>query len=253
MKVLAINATYRAKGTTTRLTEAALEGAASKGADTEMVLLRERDIRWCNNCLKCYGDLDSSLAPCSLDDDMTAILEAVQQADGVIFASPIHNGFISGLMTLFFERLVWRMCKPTGDLMGLKGLPEPRTDKVRAVASIVSAGGMPEKLRKYCDGTPWVKENSTQFLNGFWVGDLYAAAHLERRPVSADDWASLYHLRKLSPSQLRQAHELGESVAETIDRGDMRPTSSMSGITSVVIGFFIRFMKLYKTTDDLEK
>lgn len=253
MKVLAINATYRPKGTTTRLTEAALEGASSGGADTEMVLLRERDIKWCNNCLTCYNDLDSTLAPCSLDDDMTEILEAIRQADGVIFASPIHNGFVSGLMTLFFERLAWRMCKPTGTLMGLKGIPKPRTDKVRALAGIVSAGGMPEKLRKYCDGTPWVKENSTHFLNGCWVGDVYAAARLKRRPVSDDDWASLYHLRKLSPSQLRRAHDLGESVAETIARGDMQPTSAVSGVSSAVVGFFTRFTRLYKITDDREK
>ena len=40
MKILAINATYRPQQTTSRLTQAALEGAASQGAATEMVLLK---------------------------------------------------------------------------------------------------------------------------------------------------------------------------------------------------------------------
>ena len=44
MKILALNATYRPKQTTTRLTQKALEGAASVGAETEMTLLRDHDI-----------------------------------------------------------------------------------------------------------------------------------------------------------------------------------------------------------------
>ena len=64
MKILAINGTYRKKGTTTGLTEAALQGAASAGAETEMVMLQDHDVRYCTNCLMCYKDLDSEIAPC---------------------------------------------------------------------------------------------------------------------------------------------------------------------------------------------
>ncbi|UCF71739.1 MAG: NAD(P)H-dependent oxidoreductase, partial [candidate division WOR-3 bacterium] len=53
MKILAINGTCRKKGTTTRLTEAALAGAASLGAETDMVLLQNHDVGYCTNCLKC--------------------------------------------------------------------------------------------------------------------------------------------------------------------------------------------------------
>ena len=50
MEVLAINGTYRPKGTTTRLTDRALKGAAAEGAETEHVPLVEKDIRYCANC-----------------------------------------------------------------------------------------------------------------------------------------------------------------------------------------------------------
>jgi multimeric flavodoxin WrbA len=53
-KIIAINGSCRRRGTTTQLTEAALEGAASVGMDTEMILLRDKDIRHCTNCLMCY-------------------------------------------------------------------------------------------------------------------------------------------------------------------------------------------------------
>ncbi|MFH1951233.1 MAG: NAD(P)H-dependent oxidoreductase [Pseudomonadota bacterium] len=74
MKILALNATYRPNKTTTQLTLKALEGATSMGADTEMVMLRECRIGLCTNCLKCYKDLESEIPPCSLSDDMDAIL-----------------------------------------------------------------------------------------------------------------------------------------------------------------------------------
>jgi multimeric flavodoxin WrbA len=123
MKILAINGTYRPKGTTTGLTEAALEGATSVGAETEMVLLRDHDVRHCTNCLMCYRDLDSEIAPCSMDDDVGEILQKVVDADGIILSSPVHNGFITGLMTVFFERIAWRLCRPTGTLLTFRGVP----------------------------------------------------------------------------------------------------------------------------------
>ncbi|MBU2548240.1 MAG: flavodoxin family protein [Proteobacteria bacterium] len=252
MQVLAINGSYRTKGTTARLLEAALEGAASKGASTDVVMLRDRNIQWCTNCLKCYNDLESPLGPCSVDDDMTAILEQVQRADGILFGSPIHNGFLTALMTLFIERMVWRVCRPTGTIGGLRGTPEPRQDKVRALASIVSAGGMPARLRSACDGTPWLKENCTLYLNGFWVGDMYAAADLVRLPESDEEWARMYHLRRLSASQIAKARELGERLAETIARGDIRPTPPMGRLSEVIARVVTRYLKLYKTVDESE-
>jgi NAD(P)H-dependent FMN reductase len=224
-KVLAINSSCRRNGTTVQLVEQALAGAAAQGAETEAVLLIEHDLRLCRNCLQCYRDLESDLAPCPQEDEAGAILGKILSADGVIFASPVHNGFLSSPMVALFERMVWRVCRPTGTLLGLKGLPVPRrTDKVRAMAGIASAGGMPDRLRKLCDGgTRFLRENAPQFLNGAWVGDLYAAAHLERRPTSDADWSNLYFLRKLSKRQLQQAWDLGAGVARAVQQGGLKP------------------------------
>ncbi len=248
-RILAVNAAGRKKGTTTRLVQEALEGAASRGAETEMLLLCELDLQHCRNCLKCYRDLESPLAPCTIKDDATTVLEKVSEADGVIFASPVHNGHVSAHMVSFLERLVWRMCAPTGDLMGLKGVPKPRTDKVRAVGTIASAGGMPDRLRKFCDGTPWLKENVTMFLNGHWVGDIYAAAHLEKIPETEKDWQTLYFSRRLSERQLREARELGIKVADAACRNELKATPPMDPLSAALGGLAIKFMTLYKLAD----
>jgi len=68
MKVLALNATYRKQGTTTSLVEKALQGAASVGAVTEHLLLKDFDIRYCTNCLNAMviWNRKSHLAPMTM-------------------------------------------------------------------------------------------------------------------------------------------------------------------------------------------
>lgn len=227
MKILSLNATYRPEGTTTRLTHKALEGAASRGAETEMILLRDLDIQYCTNCLGCYQDLESEIAPCTIDDDVRSILEKIRDADGIIVSSPVHCGFVTGLMMTFIERATWTLLRPTGQLLGLKGVPEPRlTDKVRAAASIVSAGGMPTELRQYCDmGTPFLKEFVEAAFNGELVSDLYTGAVFTKE-LTDEEWSKAYLFRELTEQQLQEAYNLGVTVANAIAEGTVRPYDS---------------------------
>ena len=224
MKVLAINGTYRKKGTTTTLTEAALEGAASAGAETEMLLLRDHDVRYCTNCLTCYKDLDSEIAPCSVNDGVGEILRKAVDAEGIILSSPVHNGFVTGLMTVFFERTVWRLCRPTGRIMNFRGAPEPRTRKIRALATIVSAGSMPTKQgKKYCnDGTPFMKQNGCLIFNAAWVGDMYAGGEFSKK-LEVEDWKRAYLYKEISAEQLEEARNLGIKMSEMIKEDQLQP------------------------------
>ena len=223
MNVLALNATYRKKGTTTSLIEKALQGAVSVGAETEHLFLKDYDIRYCTNCLKCYADLESEIAPCTHADDVTLILEKIKAADGVILGSPVHMGFVTGLMWVFMERACFRLARPTGELLGLKGCPQPRlTDKARASASIVTAGAIPEELRQYCDtGTAWLKSNVPMLFNGEFVIDQYAAAFFPKE-LKDDEWSKAFFLRKLTDAQHQEAFELGKTLASRISAGSMR-------------------------------
>ena len=223
MKILALNATYRPTKTTTRLTESALEGAVSVGVKTEMVMLRDKNIQFCKNCLTCYKDLGSEIAPCTIEDDVGEILEKIREADGIIMASPVHCGFVTGLMTAFVERIAFRLCRPTGEIMGLRGCPEPRlTEKARAVATIVSAGGMPIEMREYCDiGTPWLKETA-MFFNGECIGDIYAGAVFTKK-LQDEEWPKSFLFRELTEEQLQEAFDLGVKMAEAIKSETVRP------------------------------
>ncbi len=226
MKILVLNATYRPKGTTTDLANSFMDGARTQGAGVEMVMLCEQTVAYCTNCLKCYGFSGEGVAPCSLQDDMDGIIDRIVAADGVLFASPVHNGFVTGLMTVFWERLSWRVARPSGSILKSMGIKTRIDNTVRALGSIVSAGGMPERLRKFCDdGTPWLTGNAPLMLHGQWVGDMYAGADLQHLPESEQDWRRIYHLRRLSASQKQRAHDLGIAMAKAVSAGTLKPVT----------------------------
>jgi multimeric flavodoxin WrbA len=244
MKILAINGTYRKKGTTTALTEAALEGAESVGAEIEMILLRDHDVGHCTNCLMCYKDLESEIAPCPVDDSVGEMLEKIKDADGIILSSPVHNGFITGLMTIFFERIAWRLCRSTGRVMNLRGVPEPRSKRIRALATIVSAGQMPTKQgRKYCNqGTPFMKDNGCLIFNAAWVDDMYAGGEFKKK-LRADDWCRAYFYKTVSQEQLTEARSLGIKMARMIGAGRLKPRhplGRLGPLLDTVSGWFMR-------------
>lgn len=224
MKILLLNGSYQAEGTTTQLSRSFMEGAASKGAEPEMIMLKDKKIEVCRNCLGCYAFEGDGAAPCRIKDDMDEIIPKIAEADGVLFASPVHNGFVSGLMTVFWERLSWRAARPSAPVLQINGIASRLTGKTRALGSICSAGGMPARYRKFCDdGTPWLKSNASLLLHGQWIGDMYAAAELERMPQTDRDWRRIYFLRRLGPAQHRQARELGVKMAEAAASGTLEP------------------------------
>ncbi len=239
MRILAINGTGRPEGTTVRLVDQALAGAAALGALTEHVLLCQLEVNFCTNCLTCYKNLADEIAPCAIKDDVAAVLEKIRDADGVIFASPVHSGFVTGLMTTFMERATWTLCRPTGSFFDLRGCPEPRlTSKARVSASILSAGGIPPALRQFCDqGTPWLKDAGSLMCNGEFVGDLYAGACYPRE-VAEEEWPRAYMLRELTEEQLQQARDLGADMARRLSAGDVKPydVSAMEAIYAAQFG-----------------
>jgi hypothetical protein len=200
-------------------------------------MLCESTIAYCTNCLKCYRDLESEIAPCSLSDDMDGILEKIRDADGIIFASPVHNGFVTGLMTVFFERMAWRVIRPGGSFLGAMGMESRLISKTRALASIVNAGGIPQRLRKYCDdGTPWLRGNAPLMLHGQWIGDMYADAVLTTQPRSDEEWSRLYFMRELSERQLEEAFSLGVRMANAIKNQQLRPVTLNNLVSPLVHG-----------------
>ncbi len=115
MKVIGIVGSPRKGGNTERLIAAALETIAAEGISTEMIPLRDKDIRPCDACLSCR-----KTGHCKIQDDFEPVYQKMLEADGIVVGSPVYfsaptpnvlallqrAGYVAGAAGRPFERKV---------------------------------------------------------------------------------------------------------------------------------------------------
>lgn len=107
MKVIAINGSPRRKWNTATLLEKALEGAASEGAETEIIHLYDLNFKGCTSCFACKLIDGKGYGKCAMNDELTPVLEELKDADAVILGSPIYFSNCTGEMRSFMERYMF--------------------------------------------------------------------------------------------------------------------------------------------------
>ena len=109
MKVLGIVCSPRKGGNTEILVKEALEAARQAGADTELVLVADRNISPCDGCGACEEN-----GVCKIKDDMRVIYKQLEIADGVILGTPVYFVNVSAQAKAIIDR--------TYALLGVRGL-----------------------------------------------------------------------------------------------------------------------------------
>jgi multimeric flavodoxin WrbA len=140
MKVIAVNGSPRKRWNTATLLEKTIEGAASQGAETELLHLYDLDFKGCKACFTCKTKDGPSYGRCAVKDDLTPVLKKVEEADALILGSPIYFGTVTGEMRSFMERLLFpymTYTDPPGSLF-------PR----RISTGFISTMGATEELAK---------------------------------------------------------------------------------------------------------
>jgi multimeric flavodoxin WrbA len=97
--ILGIGGSERAGGNTDFALDYAGQVVRSRGARFEAIQLRDHTISPCSPC----GDCNSRTTPCAIRDDTSAIVERMKQADGIIYATPVHGFGLAHLMQIFIE------------------------------------------------------------------------------------------------------------------------------------------------------
>jgi multimeric flavodoxin WrbA len=108
MKIIAVNGSPRKGWNTDTLLKKVLSGAASAGAETEMVYLYDLNFKGCKSCMACKLRKEPRPNRCILRDDLTAVLDRVHEADAVVLGSPIYFSEVTGEMRSFFERFLFQ-------------------------------------------------------------------------------------------------------------------------------------------------
>lgn len=99
MKVLGINGSPRRGGNTDLLLAEFLRGAVGRGAEVKTIILNDLDFIACQHCDACLEK-----GECKYEDDMQMVYRELEEADGIVLASPIHFVGLSAQMKAMIDR-----------------------------------------------------------------------------------------------------------------------------------------------------
>jgi multimeric flavodoxin WrbA len=100
MNVVGICGSPHRNGNTAYALRHALQVVEGDGIATTYLSLADYQIGPCDGCFACRN------GACVLEDDMRAIVEAIYRCDGLILASPVYMGLVSGQMKVMMDRTV---------------------------------------------------------------------------------------------------------------------------------------------------
>ena len=100
MNVLGICGSPHPNGNTAFALRRALAIIEEAGIETAYMTLANRSIAPCDGCFACRS------GACVHDDDMTPLYEAMLRCDGLILASPVYMGLMSGQLKVMMDRTV---------------------------------------------------------------------------------------------------------------------------------------------------
>ena len=100
-KIMIVLGSPRKKGNSAKLAELVAKGAKEGGAKVETFYLNGMNIRPCQACMKCQKE---NARGCAIQDDMTALYPKLEEADGLVIASPVYWFNLSAQTKTFIDR-----------------------------------------------------------------------------------------------------------------------------------------------------
>ncbi len=186
MRVLGINGSPRIGGNTDILLDKALEGAGSKGAKTEKVVLNKLKFSPCQECEDLRDD-----GSCIIEDDMQPLYRKIKEADRIILASPIFFGSLSAQTKMMIDRFqcAWRA----------KYILKIDTFKRKKIGGFISVEGSGRK--DFFDNARSIVKNLFATINASYKEELFCSQVNEKGDILK------------YPEVLKKAFELGERIA----------------------------------------
>ena len=217
MRVLAFNGSPRKSWNTATLLEKALEGARSKGAETELVHLYSLDYKGCMSCFACKTKGGKSYGRCAARDGLSPVLERVRQADAILLGSPIYVGHITGEAQSFLERLVFPYLTYTD--------PPASLFERRIRTGVIYTMGLPEEMMRQVGYEAFMNRIGMLLTRIFGRSESLCCFDT----LQFDDYSKfvaprfdprhkLKRRKEVFPEDCRKAFELGARLAE-----DARP------------------------------
>ncbi len=139
MKVVAFNGSPKREGNTFEAIKIVAEQLEKENIEVEIIHVGNKKIQGCTACNSCFKTRNEK---CIIDDEVNEWIQKMKDADGIIFASPVHFSGITATMKAFLDRAMY------------VGSANNSLFRHKAGASIVAvrrSGGVPafEQLNNY--------------------------------------------------------------------------------------------------------
>jgi len=184
-QVIIVLGSPRKNGNCATLAEHASAGVRSCGAKVEMIYLHGLTMEPCNACDACQTATDTD---CIIDDELTALLPRLRQADALILAGPVYWFTFTAQTKLFIDRAFYALNGPQGH--ALKGKPLGMLMTYGDIDPFTS--GAVNALRAFQDICRFIEAP----VAGLVYGSATAVGDIQKQP-----------------DLLQQAYELGKKVA----------------------------------------
>jgi multimeric flavodoxin WrbA len=211
MKVIAINGSPRKNWNTAMLLNQALEGAASQGADTELIHLYDYNYKGCISCFACKLKGGKSYGKCIINDDLKPIFKKIEEADAVILGSPIYFGMTTGEMRSFLERLMFQYLVYDGNHSSLfkKKIPVGFIYTMNLNENDMTERGYEQVLK----GTEMALKRIFGSVESLYVNDTYQFDNYSKYEASGYNEVEKAKRRKeVFPEDCKKSFEIGAGL-----------------------------------------
>lgn len=219
MKVLGINGSPRKQWNTATLVEKALEGAASAGAETELINLYSQTFKGCVSCFACKRKGSKTNGLCAVRDELTPILKKALEADAIIIGSPVYYSYPSAYFRAFMERFLFPldpyMVKENGERVVF-------LDRVIPTGIIFTMNCPKEYWDKYhyreilgSNGEEF--ERITGYVESYYSDDTYQFTDYSKYDANFfDEKEKREHREKQFPIDKQKCFEMGVRLVEKV-------------------------------------
>lgn len=218
LKALFVNGSPRTANNTAQILAKAAEGAASKGAQTEIVNLYDYRYCGCTSCFACKLKDAKTKGLCAVRDELTEVLRKAVDADIVVIGSPIYFSDITGMTRAFLERFMFPNFSYDLDAEG-KRVP-PRLKKQTAMVYTMN---VPEQILEQMQydvllgKIAQIMQQNFGHCEPLFVCNTYQFADYSRYAAGMfSEPDKRRHRDEHFPLDLQRAYELGARLAENL-------------------------------------
>lgn len=117
MNILVITGSPRTDGNSELLADAFIEGARERFHQVDKFRAGRKNISGCNACERCW----SKGKPCVIDDDLDELTPLLENADVVVFVSPLYYFGVTAQIKAVIDRMYAYISKDRRTSLKIKG------------------------------------------------------------------------------------------------------------------------------------